>query len=186
MTSTKARLHNRKCSKSSRKNEQKKAYRLIAVEERNSKPKGSIKATVLRNKNKKNQENNNSLMSNCNARPKLSHNPDAINSSPSVTICSVRKLISPYTIPPYDLCKNTKVSQRPKTSVEKYAHETSELEIKSQSCSPPLFQTCKTTPTGSVKLKKVYYSEAHSHMLAGIPCVPPVSPVNSKQLILPI
>jgi hypothetical protein len=190
LTSTKAHLHNRKISRSPRKKVKKKTSRLKITEENISRTKESNKATISCNKTKQNQSNENLIPnSHRTVKNQDKNNSNELNCSTSVIICSVRKLISSYSTKNIStssqtLWKNPKVSQRPKTSCGKKAavHYKSEIKIKRQSCPPPLFQPSESLPLVSrnVKLKKVYYSEPQSHMLAGVPRVPPVSPLNSK------
>lgn len=47
-----------------------------------------------------------------------------------------------------------------------------------QSCASTLPQTRSHSTRN--KLKKIYYSEAQSQVISGVPCVPPVSPINGK------
>ena len=183
LTSSKAHLHNRKSSRSTRKKIKKKSNRLKVVEENETKTKDLNKTTVLCNKNKQNQASK-GLFPNPTCKNQAANN---LNTS-SVIICSARKLISSYSSKDIstsskNMWKNPKISPRPKTSSGKKAaiHETSDIKIKRQSCPPPLFQPAEQSSVSkNVRLKKVYYSEAQSHMLAGVPSVPPASPLNSK------
>ena len=180
---SKAHLHNRKSSRSTRKKTKKKSSRLKVVKENETEIKDSSKAKVLCNKRKENQANK-GLFPNPTGKNQAAGN---LNSS-SVIICSARKLISSYSskdisVSPKNTWKTPKISPRPKTSFAKKAptHETSEIKIKRQSCPPPLFQASEQLAVSkNAKLKKVYYSEPQSHMLTGVPCVPPASPFNSK------
>ncbi|CAB3977019.1 Hypothetical predicted protein [Paramuricea clavata] len=189
LTSTKAHLHSRKSSRSPRKKVKKKTSRLKVTEENISRAKESHKATISRNKTKQNQSNENLIPhSHRTVKNQDKNNSNELNCTTSVIICSVRKLISSYSTKNIStssqtLWKKPKVSQRPKTSCGKKAavHCKSEIKIKRQSCPPPLFQPSESLPliSRNMKLKKVYYSEAQSHMLAGVPCVPPASPLNN-------
>jgi hypothetical protein len=193
LTSTKIHLHNRKIQKSIRKKVKKKSSRPKAVHDGDSVANKTDKATVhvLCNKNKiknkkKKSEGKHDLTPQRSTKQQTKSNSDKFNtnSSPSVIACSVRKLISSYSnknIPTLSW-KKSKVSPRPKTSSEKKTNvnETSEIKIKRQSCPPPLFQPIELANNRNVKLKKVYYSEPQSNMLAGVPCAPPVSPLHSK------
>ena len=183
LASSKAHLHNRKSSRSTRKKTKKKSSRPKVVKENETETKDLSKTKVLCNKSKENQANKD-LFPNPTGK---NHAASNLNSS-SVIICSARKLISSYSSKdisalPKNMWKTPKICPRPKTSFGKKApiHETSEIRIKRQSCPPPLFQPSEQLPVSkNVKLKKVYYSEAQSHMLTGVPCAPPASPFNSK------
>ena len=183
LTSTKAHLHNRKIQRSTRKKGKKKSSRHKAVENNHSMAKESDKTPVLCNKNK-NIQDKQDLRPKQSTKHQTKSNSSHPNSSSSVIACSVRKLISSYSNKNISTLswKNSKVSPRPKTSSEKKAivDQTSEIKIKRQSCPPPLFQPSEIITHRNVKLKKVYYSEPQSNMLSGVPCVPPVSPLDSK------
>ena len=185
--STKAHIHNRKSPRTTRKKVRKKSKRLKVVEGNNSEAKEPNKTTVLFNKNKKNQGNED-LIPQRSAKHQLKNTSNDSNSSSSVIACSVKKIISSYSCKKIsassqNLWRTSKVSPRPKTTCGKKAtvnNETTEIKIKRQSCPPPLFQPSESAANRNVKLKKVYYSEPQSHTLGGVPCAPPVSPLNSK------
>ena len=189
LTSTKAHLHNRNIQRSIRKKVKKKSSRHKAVDNNNSMAKESDKTPVSWNKNKKIHDKQD-LTPERSTKHQTKSNSNHPNSSSSVIASSVRKLISSYSNKNISTLswKNSKVSPRPKTSSEKKAivDQTWEIKIKRQSCPPPLFQPSEMTSHRNVKLKKVYYSESQSNMLSGVPCVPPVSPLNSDFLSVEI
>ncbi|XP_028394132.1 probable serine/threonine-protein kinase irlA [Dendronephthya gigantea] len=174
LTSSKARLHKRK---STRKKTTKQPSPLIVVDENDSESKKSEKSNRLCN-----QGNKRSRRVNKNRTAK--NTKDLNNSSSTGIVCSVRKLITSYSnrnisSTAQNLWKTPKVSPRPKTSSgEEALTQLTEIKIKRQSCPPPILPQSTSPASRNAKLKKVYYSEPHSQIMTGVPCVPPVSPLN--------
>lgn len=150
---------------------------LITVDENDSNSKGSEKSKVLCNRDNKRAHRVNKLQA--------ANNLKDLNNSSIGIVCSVRKLIASYSNKNISstaqiLCKNPKVSPRPKTISGGETTQSAGIKIKRESCPPPLFQQSTSPASRNAKLKKVYHSEPHSQMMSGVPCVPPVSPLNGK------